>query len=175
LFTSWKSRAAVFAVAATMAEPVLALTSPAGASGNSANAHACQKGGWQTLETTSGGSFANQDACVSYGAQGGLIFSPAVTVSPSPLPNTSTPLTISGTGFHPNTSVSLSVAGPGFGPITTGTKATDSSGAVSFSFGGLGCPSGGLANGSVVVHTITDASGVHASSPDTLTTGCGTP
>jgi hypothetical protein len=41
--------------------------------GNSANAKLCQKGGWQTLTRSDGSSFANQDACVSYAAQGGTL------------------------------------------------------------------------------------------------------
>ena len=75
MFKSWKSRAAVFAVAATMAGAVLGLASPAGADagGNSANAHACQQGGWQHLFRSDGTSFANQGACVSYAARGGTL------------------------------------------------------------------------------------------------------
>ena len=72
MFKSWKSRAAVFAVAATVAVPVLALASPARAAvGNSANAKACQNNGWNTLLTSEGTAFKNQGDCVSYGAQGG--------------------------------------------------------------------------------------------------------
>jgi hypothetical protein len=41
--------------------------------GNSANAKLCQKGGWQTLQTTSGELFANQGECVSYAARGGTL------------------------------------------------------------------------------------------------------
>jgi len=39
--------------------------------GNSENAKMCQHNGWQTLKTSTGSSFANQGACVSYGAHGG--------------------------------------------------------------------------------------------------------
>lgn len=44
-------------------------------SGNSANAKACQKGGWQNLarSETPWLTFNNQGDCVSYGAQGGVI------------------------------------------------------------------------------------------------------
>jgi hypothetical protein len=75
MFRSWKSRAAVFAVTATMAVPVLGLASPAGAAkgGNGDAAHACQKGGWMNVYRSDGTSFANQDACVSYGAHGGRL------------------------------------------------------------------------------------------------------
>jgi hypothetical protein len=75
MFTSWKSRAVVFAVAATMAAPVLGLASPASAAkgGNADVAHACQKGGWQHLVRSDGTPFSNPDACVSYGAHGGTL------------------------------------------------------------------------------------------------------
>jgi hypothetical protein len=55
-------------VSAVAAEPAM----PA-KGGNSANAKACQKGGWQSLFTTTGGTFANQSECVSYAAQGGTL------------------------------------------------------------------------------------------------------
>src|SRR5262245_17127617 len=41
--------------------------------GNSANAKLCHKGGWQNLFTATGGSFAGEQACVSYAAQGGTL------------------------------------------------------------------------------------------------------
>jgi len=54
-----------------------AVASPAAAApgGNADNAHACQKGGWETLARAEDRytAFANQDECVSYGAQGGTI------------------------------------------------------------------------------------------------------
>jgi hypothetical protein len=40
--------------------------------GNSANAQLCQKGGWSTLRTSTGGAFKNPGDCVSYAAQGGV-------------------------------------------------------------------------------------------------------
>jgi hypothetical protein len=42
--------------------------------GNSANAKKCQKNGWQTLVTSTGATFASEEECTSYGAQGGVIF-----------------------------------------------------------------------------------------------------
>jgi hypothetical protein len=39
--------------------------------GNSANAKACQKGGWMNLAQADGTGFNNQDECVAYGASGG--------------------------------------------------------------------------------------------------------
>lgn len=48
--------------------------------GNSANAEACQKGGWEQLATSDDpfAAFADQDACVSAGAQGAVLV-PVVT------------------------------------------------------------------------------------------------
>ena len=43
--------------------------------GNSAAAHACQKGGYRSLVGTNGG-FANVGECVSYAARGGTFVSP---------------------------------------------------------------------------------------------------
>jgi len=48
-------------------------TATAGKGGNSANAKLCYKGGWQTLVRGDGSSFASQDECVSYAAQGGTL------------------------------------------------------------------------------------------------------
>jgi len=41
--------------------------------GNSANAKLCQKGGWQTLVRSEGGSFASEQDCVAYAAKGGSL------------------------------------------------------------------------------------------------------
>jgi hypothetical protein len=46
-------------------------------SGNSANAKLCQKGSWVNFVRADGTPFANQDECVSYGAQGGTISPPS--------------------------------------------------------------------------------------------------
>jgi hypothetical protein len=46
---------------------------PAGATGNSANAKLCQKDGWRTVFRSDGSQFANQGACVSYAAKGNTI------------------------------------------------------------------------------------------------------
>src|SRR6186997_783360 len=48
-------------------------TATAAGGGNSANAKLCQKGGWQTLGTSTGQGFANESACVSYAAKGGTL------------------------------------------------------------------------------------------------------
>jgi hypothetical protein len=50
--------------------------------GNSVDAKACQKGGWQELEASDGQLFRNEGDCTSYGAHGGLLFvHPTLVVS----------------------------------------------------------------------------------------------
>jgi hypothetical protein len=96
---------AVYAITAAIALPVVgwATLVDAAPGGNSANAHACQKGGWQTLQTATGDSFTNQGACVSYGAHGGIPFSPSVTLTLSCDTDLhSLVITVAAFGFHPN-------------------------------------------------------------------------
>jgi hypothetical protein len=52
--------------------------------GNSPNAKQCQKGGWARLAPSDAPTtpFANEEACVSYGAQGGTIV--ALVIPPPP-------------------------------------------------------------------------------------------
>jgi hypothetical protein len=45
----------------------------AGKGGNSANAKLCQKGGWMGLVGSDGTTFANEEACVAFGAHGGTL------------------------------------------------------------------------------------------------------
>ena len=81
--------------------------------GNSANAKACQKGGWATLARTEdpGTPFTSQDECVRYGARGGVL---TVYVSPPPsisvviVPSVESECVaqVSGEGFAANTSLS---------------------------------------------------------------------
>ena len=42
--------------------------------GNSLNAQSCQKNGWRGLVRSTGATFVNQDACVSYAAKGGTLY-----------------------------------------------------------------------------------------------------
>jgi hypothetical protein len=44
--------------------------------GNSANAQACQKGGWMNWVRADKTPFTNQGGCVSYAAQGGTLTLP---------------------------------------------------------------------------------------------------
>jgi hypothetical protein len=63
----------ITALVAGLALAVLAASGTAVA-GNSANAKKCQKNGWQSLVTSNGTSFASEEACTSYAAQGGVLF-----------------------------------------------------------------------------------------------------
>jgi hypothetical protein len=68
---------------------VLAALVPATAFGdNSTVAHLCQQNGWKTLVRADGTSFASQDACVSYGANGGKLGQTVTFTSPNPSPVT---------------------------------------------------------------------------------------
>jgi hypothetical protein len=68
---------ALFVAAATAA-----IIAPlAVASGNSANAQACQQGGWQNLVRQDGTWFTNTGDCVSYAAQGGVLSTKSVAGS----------------------------------------------------------------------------------------------
>jgi hypothetical protein len=52
---------------------LVGLASPAGAGDNSANAKACQKGGYVNYTTATGTRFADTSECVSYAAEGGTL------------------------------------------------------------------------------------------------------
>jgi hypothetical protein len=127
------------AVALTVALSVGVATATAGrGKGNSANAHLCQKGGWMKLQRSDGTRFANQGACVSYGAHGGTVapIAPTVSISFSP---TSSPsfcnVTVNLSHFAPNTQYQVFALGTDGGvrsPIGPFPVTTDSSGAGSF-------------------------------------------
>jgi hypothetical protein len=69
--TTFRSMLAMIGLVLTMGLTVpLFGQSPVAAQGNSQNAHACTKGGWQNLQTSDGLTFANQGDCVSAAAQG---------------------------------------------------------------------------------------------------------
>lgn len=109
--------------------------------GNSHNAQLCQQGGWQNLERSNGTLFANDGACVSYGAHGGTIIPipPTISVSFSPTfdPNyCNVHLTLS--HFAANTFYSVVYSIQGFGSFSYAPGlTTDSAGGYSgniFSF-----------------------------------------
>lgn len=74
----------VLALSAALALSVGAATASAGG-GNSANAKLCQKDGWQSLYTGNGATFASEEDCVSYAAQGGTLYPAVADVSTSGL------------------------------------------------------------------------------------------
>lgn len=50
-----------------------AVADPSKKGGNSENAKACHKGGWEGLVRSDGSAFASEEECVSYAAQGGTL------------------------------------------------------------------------------------------------------
>lgn len=70
MLTCFATLSLLLIVAGSVASPAAAAPG-----GNAANAHACQKGGWETLARTedAGAAFVSQGECVSYGAKGGTI------------------------------------------------------------------------------------------------------
>jgi hypothetical protein len=133
------------------------------AGGNSANAKMCQKDGWQTAQTSAGGTFASEDDCVSYGAHGGTVFEPSVTVSPTHVPE-ETDSTVTVTGFHASSSGTLTFetlggSGGSISFIGVLTNATGSLPTFFTTFSAGACADG--VTGERISYT--DGSGVHAS------------
>jgi len=143
-------------------------TSPALAGGGkSGSAKACQKGGWQLLQTSTGATFGSQDECVSYAAQGGTLFAPTLTITETSVcvqsftGNFVYEWSEQGTGFTPGSSLTITTDGDS---LTLPTP-FDSTGAKTVLFipdsGGLTLPV-----------TWTDGSGVHASATLGPTQAC---
>ena len=135
--------------------------------GNSASAKLCQKGGWATLQSSTGGTFTSEDACVSYGAQGGSLFKPSVTVDPTHVgEGVNSSVTV--VGFHPSSSGDLTVhVLPAGGTVTFLAIPTNATGGLpvfSTGFTAGACTSG--VTGAEI--TFTDVFGVHASTILTL-------
>jgi hypothetical protein len=66
--------AAVFGVLLVATTSISAQAKPAPPGpGNSPSAQKCYQGGWQNLATSTGATFASQDACVSYASHGGVL------------------------------------------------------------------------------------------------------
>jgi hypothetical protein len=135
--------------------------------GNSANAKLCQKGGWASsgLQTASGESiaFGNQDACISYGAKTGPLFSPTLTADPTHVVEDEGS-TLTATGFHPSSSGTLTdhVLGGSGGTVTFPVAITASGGlpaGVGTVFTAGACAAGVYG----AEFTLADEFGVHAS------------
>jgi hypothetical protein len=132
--------------------------------GNSASAKLCQKGGWATLQSSTGGTFTSEDECVSYGAKGGELFKPSLVAVPTEVVE-GQGIDLTASGFHPSTSATLDIVLFGGGSITLGAT-TDATGARSFT---SVFTSGACANGITGAEfTFTDSFGVHASTVVTL-------
>ena len=134
--------------------------------GNSGNAKACQKNGWQQLQMSTGSAFASQDECVSYGARGGTLFAPSLIATdegcmPSPGGTFKDEWVLSATGFTPGSSLTITPV-PGPWPVPF-----DGSGQITVHYFAA---SGGL-NPSI---TFTDGNGVHASVTFGPTLDCST-
>jgi hypothetical protein len=130
----------VLALCAVFALTVGVAAATADQGGNSANAQACQQGGWMNLQGSDGTQFANQGQCVSFGAQGGTIVPiPPSVVTVSVTPNATLGfcnVTANLSHFAPNTAYTLAVT---VGFLPSGTifdfhPTTDSSGAASVTF-----------------------------------------
>lgn len=73
-------------IVALVAIPLSVESTAAQRGGNSDNAKACQKGGWQSLQNNAGVPFTSQGECVASGAQGsGVVPIPAQTPVPAPV------------------------------------------------------------------------------------------
>lgn len=165
--------AAVLALLGGAATPGFVGHALADGGGNSDAAHACQQGGYSSLQQSNGTGFSNTGQCVSYAAHGGTLFAPVVTVtSPITAPGigqVSQPFTVTGTGFHPSSTGTLTCSASWGSCGTWGTPTTNASGA--FSFGPtawlIGVPCDFTAT-----FTYTDAAGVHAAGTQVVH-GCG--
>lgn len=95
--------------------------------GNSAAAHACQKGGWKNLVRSDGTPFKNQGECVSYAAQGGTLYPLYVFTADLSGANENPPTATSATGSAVvtwNTATSQMTVDVAFEGLTAGTLAS---------------------------------------------------
>jgi hypothetical protein len=162
VFSSVKSCAGVLAAGLMVGLVVVGVVSPAGAASNAANAKLCQKNGWQSLESSNGATFANQEGCVSYGAHGGQLFSPKLTITPNSVVLDET-FVVTATGFHPLSDGTLIFSSAVFSDRVS--EPTDANGVMTSSVSFGGCFPNGVHN---ITLTYTDAAGVTASTPVTL-------
>jgi hypothetical protein len=143
---SSQRRSRVLVVCSIIFLTVASLSGSSAAQGNSENAHACQKGGWASLARAEDPDtpFANQDDCVSYGAQGGALvpaqesgpdFSISGGKSTTNVVFSAYDGIVSGTGFTPGSQVVVArytYAGLTENlPLAFGSTAIDATGAFS--------------------------------------------
>jgi hypothetical protein len=128
--------------------------------GNSASAKLCQKTGWQSAQTGSGGAFASSEDCTSYAAEGGELFMPSLVqhLSSCFTFNGNGPFaiyTFNLSGFHPNSDVTFRLPNNPV-PFPGVALTTDATGSASNpNVGVLYDP------GSAAGFVATDAQGVH--------------
>jgi hypothetical protein len=138
--------AAVFGVLLVGTTAISAQAKPAPPGpGNSPSAKACSNGGWQNLVTSSGATFANQDACVAYAAHGGALapkVAATLVISPDS-PQTATfdnpvcgPYTATGSGLKPDSFVYFTYLDGTLDPQTVGRVASDGTVVAPTSVGG---------------------------------------
>lgn len=100
--------------------------------GNSSNAKVCQKNGWTGLVTSSGASFASEEACVSYAATGGQLYKTQTISFTSTNPS---PVTVGDPSYTP-TATATSGLPVAITLDVTSSGCVLSSGVVSFASGG---------------------------------------
>jgi hypothetical protein len=112
----------------------LATATAASAGGNSANAKACQKGGWQQLVRADATTFTNEEACVSYAAHGGVFMTvgqawtaTCLTIPPGNNPGATVGASISSFGYQCDWYTGQTVPSDFPGPQTPGLIALCSS------------------------------------------------
>jgi hypothetical protein len=136
--TTRTKAAAMFVSLATFASALVFAGGALASGSNSDNAKLCQKGGWQALMDSSGNSFGNEGACVSYGAQGGAIYALAR-------------LHVEACDQQPFDGLCVSVSGFGLAPTTFVTTPLLKNGTpVTTEF--LIVPASGIVNGSPFAH-----------------------
>ena len=144
------------------------------AGGGNSGKTACQDNGWLGLRSATGGSFANQGACVSYAAQGGALFAPTVSVGSATC--TSNPLFsteeifFSAAGFTPTSSVTVNLVSsdPPAATTVSAPPAFDASGSVTGAAAAAYEPPQTTFTGFVVIN---DGSGISATTPE-ITSPC---
>lgn len=92
--------------------PLVASAAPGGNGngGNSAAAHSCQQGGYESFL----GDFKNTGQCVSYAAKGGELTSASLSAVFDTVNQT---VTITGTGLEPGSDVAIHVTYPNIQPV----------------------------------------------------------
>jgi hypothetical protein len=147
-----------------------------GNGGNSANAKLCYKGGWQTLARSNGSSFASQDACVSYAANGGtLLHAAPISTYLYSSSEFHQSYDVTGTGFTANHAISFTASGFGTQSYSYGSGTVTTNGSGAFNSGTSGTDWWGVylscSDGPQTIH-ITATDGVHTGVTDLVWNGC---